>query len=639
MTKRTKMLRKQQSKKVEEAREASWRPESIDTENRTADVVWTTGADVARTDFWTGNRYIERLKVDEDAIDLGRLTSGAALLDSHDRRSVRNQIGVVESARIEDGEGVATVRFSERADDIFQDVADGIIRKVSVGYVQDERQITENEDGPDLHEITRWTPYELSFVTVPADDGAQVRALEGNEDMDNEQTRDAAAPNDTGAASSEPNVIHIADPATAQKATTAERERVMYINETCDRLGLDADFKRGLIDAGTSRSDAAERIIEAKANDPSNDVEVDSRIEPDDGSRRAELKELVGRGLMIRENIQGAPQDIDEKAKAFSFRHFLEVARQVAAVDGIHIPEGAGPREIAQRAITSVTLADTIALVSTRSLMQGYQAEPRTFVDIFRQTTINNFQPNQRIKLSDAPKLAVVAEGGTITEGTLSDRKEVFSVLKYAKILPFTFEMMVNDDLSALSRIPFMLGVAAGVTESDVVWGILETNANLSDATPIFDAGEDNLVTATPLTAAAIEAAREYFRTVAAENGTNMGLNPSFLVVGPDLETTAEKLLRAPSDYQTGTLANTLSERLRSSIILIVETRIPAGDWFLFTDSNRVDTLEYGWLAGTNGVQLETDEVFTNLDRKYRAVDIFGAGVLDRRGMYKGVIT
>ncbi|MBF0402266.1 MAG: hypothetical protein HQL90_16055, partial [Magnetococcales bacterium] len=103
-------------------------------EERTVEMVWSTGASVRRTDWRTGKPYDETLSVDTAHVDLSRLNSGAPLLNSHDASSLDSILGVVEKAWIANGEGRATVRFSSRdgVAAIFKDVQEGILRNVSV---------------------------------------------------------------------------------------------------------------------------------------------------------------------------------------------------------------------------------------------------------------------------------------------------------------------------------------------------------------------------------------------------------------------------------------------------------------------------------------------------------------------------
>ncbi|MGE5486415.1 MAG: peptidase U35, partial [bacterium] len=65
-------------------RTAAFEPSTYDTEKRTVQVVFSTGADVQRSDF--EGPYIERLSMDPSAVDLSHLIGGP-VLDNHDRFS------------------------------------------------------------------------------------------------------------------------------------------------------------------------------------------------------------------------------------------------------------------------------------------------------------------------------------------------------------------------------------------------------------------------------------------------------------------------------------------------------------------------------------------------------------------------
>ncbi len=161
---------------------------SIDEEARTVTLVFTTGAAVRRlryTGWDTAVPFDEILVVSERALDLSRMNLGAPVLDSHSRWSTFSQIAVVERAWIEKGEGWATIRFPKigidlAADRMFGLVSDKIIKNVSVGYSIDKIRVEEAAKKGEVEKIfvERWTPNEISFVTVPADPGAQVRSSE-----------------------------------------------------------------------------------------------------------------------------------------------------------------------------------------------------------------------------------------------------------------------------------------------------------------------------------------------------------------------------------------------------------------------------------------------------------------------------
>jgi hypothetical protein len=160
----------------------------INAETRTVSVVFTTGAAVRRRRYvgWdSAVPFDEVLLVSDDAVNLTRLQAGAPALDSHSAYSTSSQVGVVENPRIEKGQGIADIRFPSAgvdpaADRMFALVDQRIIRNISVGYSIDEVEVKAPAKAGDIEQriIKRWTPMEISFVTVPADPGAQVRATD-----------------------------------------------------------------------------------------------------------------------------------------------------------------------------------------------------------------------------------------------------------------------------------------------------------------------------------------------------------------------------------------------------------------------------------------------------------------------------
>lgn len=138
---------------------------TINAEDRTVELAFSSEFEVQR---WYG---VEILGHDKGEVRMERLQSAtAALLVNHDPGE---QVGVVVSAEIDkDGKGRALVRFSKsaHAEEIFQDVKDGIRKLVSVGYRIHEMKLAETrEGGVDVYRITDWEPHEISLVSIPAD--------------------------------------------------------------------------------------------------------------------------------------------------------------------------------------------------------------------------------------------------------------------------------------------------------------------------------------------------------------------------------------------------------------------------------------------------------------------------------------
>lgn len=144
-------------------RQATFDHQTINVEARTVEIAFSSEVEVSQ---WFG---IEILDHSPGAVDMSRLNDSASLLVNHDWD---DQVGVVVSASIDsDRRGRAVVRFgrSSRAEEVFQDVIDGIRKHISVGYQIIDAKLTEERDTVDVWTITSWAPYEISFVSVPAD--------------------------------------------------------------------------------------------------------------------------------------------------------------------------------------------------------------------------------------------------------------------------------------------------------------------------------------------------------------------------------------------------------------------------------------------------------------------------------------
>lgn len=170
---------------------------AIDEEARTVQLAFASETPYER---WWG---VEILDVTATSMRQGRLRSGANLLMDHDSRDV---VGVVESVEIgTDRVARAVVRFgrSARAEEVWQDVRDGIRRNVSFGYMVHKAVLVETgDDGPDTYRVTDYEPFEISLVSVPADASVGVgRSLDDAVSVDPAAD---ATPTDDAAAPTEP---------------------------------------------------------------------------------------------------------------------------------------------------------------------------------------------------------------------------------------------------------------------------------------------------------------------------------------------------------------------------------------------------------------------------------------------------
>lgn len=231
-------------------RSASLTREAINKEARTVEIAL---ASEEPYDRWWGR---EVLSLDRTAVRLGRLNSGThPLLVDHD---TRDQVGVIEKAWIGDDRKLrALVRFgkSARAEEIFQDVIDGIRSLVSVGYrIHDMKLARQTEGKADEYLVTDWEPHEGSIVAVPADPTVgvgrdataelQIRTLINRTKESNVDKTEDKQP----AAKVEPQPVDAKRERDA--ATAAERQRVRDISALGEKFGKRAEATAA-VEAGT----------------------------------------------------------------------------------------------------------------------------------------------------------------------------------------------------------------------------------------------------------------------------------------------------------------------------------------------------------------------------------------------------
>lgn len=642
---------------------AAVRPGSVDIEQRTAELTWTTGAKGRRWS-WDVGSYMEELEVSEKAVRLERLNNGAPLLNAHSAYDLDDVIGVVERAWIEGNEGKAIVRFSQReeADAIFRDVKDGILRNISVGYAVHRYEVAEEEDDKLPTYIARdWEPMELSLVPIGFDDGAKIRSAKTPAEYPGQrfntqfEIREAEqAPEQPAAVATETQEENeMTDESRAaddqsQAAIEAERKRCLTIRSMAKKVGIADEFADDLIARGISSNEASAAMIDKLAERQAADQPNTRSAQPTvvtsgvDASVVAAKRGAMQNALLARCN---PGIKLEDNAREFRGMRLIDMARESVEMAGGNA-RGMTPQEIARaalgcdrsavRAAGMHTTSDfPILLGSTvnRTLRDAYALAPQTWRPLGRQTTVSDFREVSRVALGDIAALEKVNEHGEYKYGSLGEEGAPLKVGKFGKIIAITWEAIVNDDLSAMTRIPQALGAAAAQTESDVVWSLLLNNPDFVDGTSVFHADHGNVAASGgAINTTTLAAARAAMRKQKSKAGHYLNLGPEYLVVGPDKELEAYQF--TSSNYVPAKNAD-INDSRNASLQVIVDARITGNQWYLYAAPGVVDTFEYAYLEGEQGVFTETREGFEVDGMEIKARLVFGAAWIDYRGAYK----
>lgn len=629
-------------------------PDTLDEEKRTVDVTISTGAEVKRLGFFED--FIEELDISKKSIRMERLNSGAPLLKNH---RFEDQIGVVESARISNGELVGTVRFSKnnpQAEEVFRDVQDGIIRNVSVGYRIHKFEEVGEKDGLRHFRATDWEPFEVSSVPSGADNAAGFRSLnmdekfdceiigreqemkneieEKNDDIENEidnnETRTVDQPN--------PEPIREEPEMDKEKlekdARLAERKRSKEFREICRSLKIGEKLADEHIDKDTTVDEFRKIVIEQLAKEDSKEENTTRNVNVSVGEDISRNSRIEGMTEILMHRHDPTKNKITDVSQAYYGMRMIDLCREVLRGNNMN-PVGMNPMQIAKRALGTSDLPELAANVANRTLRAAYSSMPRTFTPFVREVSVPDFKQIKRVQLGEAPNLELVPESGEVNSGKISDLAENYNVEDYAKILPFTRRMIINDDLAALTRIPSEFGRSAARLESDLVWAQITSNPTMANGNALFSAGNSNIITsgAAPDVDQLSDMRTLMRQQKGLDGDARIDLQPSWIVVPVTLQTEAEKLV-TPLQPEQAANVNPFSARLQ----VIAEPRLDDASaliWYLFSDVGQSDMIELARLEGEDGPVIESEEGFEVEGIKIKARHTVAAKVLEHRAMVR----
>lgn len=321
----------------------------------------------------------------------------------------------------------------------------------------------------------------------------------------------------------------------------------------------------------------------------------------------------------------------------FARMRLSDMGQQMLSMRGLSTA-GMSPSRIIEAAMVRSDLPQLLGDVSNRALRQAYESAPASHTIWTAEREVVDFRKQTLLQLSEAPGLEKVPEAAEYVNGYFSEAAESFSIETFGRIFSITRQAMLNDDLSAFTRLPAAFGAAARRMEADHVYAKLTGNDLLGDGKTLFHADHGNLGTAAPLSVGSLAAARSAMRRQRTLNGLGvLDLQPAYLIVPTCMETEAEILLASLSrpDAAHAGVANPSWIR---GLVLVTDPRLDATSetaWYLAADSNGFDTIIRAYLAGTARPELIEDEEFRRDVLSWKARLDFGVGVIDYRGLFK----
>lgn len=250
-----------------------------------------------------------------------------------------------------------------------------------------------------------------------------------------------------------------------------------------------------------------------------------------------------------------------------------------------------------------------------------------------------DFRLQQRTRFGGYGDLPIVAEKGAYVGMTSpTDEKAEYAVKKRGGIETITLEMIKNDDVGAIQRIPTKIARAAKRTLCKFALDFIRTNPVIYDTKALFHADHVNLGAAA-LDGPSYAAARlAIVKQTEAGSTDAIGVGPKYLWVSPDGEEGAYNLFKRATNLDA-----TFVQSLTPTIVPVWYWT-DANDWAATADPLDIPFIELAFLDGNEEPELFVQDsptvgsLFSNDQLTYKIRHIYGGNVVDYRGAYKSVV-
>lgn len=589
-----------------------------DSDSRIIELSFSSEAPVSR---WFGD---EILLHEDGAIDFTRLKEIGVVLFNHNSDM---PIGRILSVELDESEhkSRATIELDtdEASELVYQKIRSGTLKGVSVGYrILEYLELDEDEKSEDgrfvgpAYIATKWEPYEISIVSVPADADVGVgRQLEGDaerevQEMDKKENQPVVAEDVRK------------DVVSQEDAVQAERKRTMEISALCRNFNMDADE---YIRSGAS-VDEVNKIVLAKLAEERKATEITVGVDESDKFREAAADGLAMRaGIHVEKPAAGADE--------FRGKRLLRLAAECCERFQNISTANMSDEDIVRSALTgSGQFPGILSNTANKSMAQSYQSAPTTFQLWTGRGSNSDFKDATRYRLSEADELVKLTEGGEFKHSEVTEASVTASVATYGRSFSLTRKAIINDDLGALSTIPALYGAAARRMINKMVYAILTGNPTIEGAA-LFHNNHKNL-SAVDINVAGLGAMKaKMARQTNIGGKEKLNIQPAFLIVPPELEVTAAQLISSVVDP---TKANATPNPFANRLSVVADPELTSDkEFYLAAAAGYCPTIEVTYLNGVETPTMESAVQFDTLGIKWRIYHDVGVNLLDFRGLAK----
>jgi len=312
----------------------------------------------------------------------------------------------------------------------------------------------------------------------------------------------------------------------------------------------------------------------------------------------------------------------DDRSNEFRGRSLTDIAALSLEIRG-QSTKGLTKSEIAGKVLAAHSTSDFPLLLAdsaNKQLQAAYSVFPRIWERLASVGSVSDFKTISILKLGSFSSLATKLEGAEYTSGSMSEEREQLTASTKGRYIQCTREMLINDDLSAFSRMAAMLGQAAARTVNADVLGVLTTNGATADGYNLFSTDHANYTgSGTAISVASLSLGRKMMRVLKDPSGLDfLNIQPRYLLCPVGKEDLAREVIQsAYNTDSTGSLK-----------------RNPIADWGALEVLSD-PLLEVRFLDGQQSPFVDSEEEFLTDAIRWKVRLDYGVAANEWRGGYK----
>lgn len=390
-----------------------------------------------------------------------------------------------------------------------------------------------------------------------------------------------------------------------------------------------------LDDVNMSMETVSAKLL-AKLAEGAESIAGSSRIEAGESSEE-KFRKGVSAALQHRMGLAK-----DDGSNEFRGKSLSDVAALSLEIRGAST-KGMTKSEIASKVLAVHSTSDfplLLADAANKQLQAAYGAFPAIWDRIASVGSVSDFKTINLLKLGSFSSLATKLEGAEYTAGTMSEEREQLTASTKGRYIQCTREMLINDDLSAFSRMAMMLGRAAARTVNADVLGVLTANGTTADGYNLFSTDHANYTgSGTAISVASLSLGRKMMRILKDPSGLDyLNIQPRFLLCPVGKEDLAREVIQ--SAYNTDTTAQLKRNPIQDwgALEILSDPLLDANSttsWYLIADPMDAPLVEVRFLDGQQAPFIDSEEEFLTDAIRWKVRLDYGVGANEWRGGYK----